>query len=171
MPIADTDILLRLSGGSGNSDPNASLGGVMSTSTVITDNTLHNLFDKVTGAESTAGDTEYRAFYVLNNHGSLTLQAPKIWIDSETTHTGEDVEIALAGEGVNATMETVANENTAPAGESFSDASGEGSALSFPADLAAGQRMGIWVKRVTGSSTAAKNNYTIVIKVKGDTAE
>lgn len=170
MPIADTDILIRLSGGSGNTDPNAALGGVMSTSTVVADNTLHNLFDKVTGAESTAGDTEYRAVYILNNHGSLTLEGAKVWIDSETTHTGEDVEIALAGEGLNATMETVANENTAPAGETFSDATGEGAALTF-GNIPNGQRYGLWFKRVTGAGTAAKSNYTVVIKVKGDTAE
>lgn len=170
MPLANSDIVIRLSGGAGNSDPNSSLGGIIS-STVLTDNSLHNLFDRVAGSESTAGDTEYRGVYILNNHGSLTLIAPKIWVSSETSHTGEDIEIALAGEGVNATMETVANESTAPVGETFSDASSEGAALPFPADLAAGQRMGVWIKRVTDPATLAKNNYTIVLSVKGDTQE
>lgn len=68
-------------------------------------------------------------------------------------------------------METVANESTAPVGETFSDASSEGAALPFPADLAAGQRMGVWIKRVTDPATLAKNNYTIVLSVKGDTQE
>ena len=68
MAIAASDILIRLSGGSGNSDPNAALGGVMSTSTAVTDNTTHNLFDVVSGTESAAGDIEYRGVYVLNNH-------------------------------------------------------------------------------------------------------
>lgn len=170
MPIIDTDILLRLSGGASNTDPNVALGGIMSTTTVIVDNTLHNLFDKVTGAESTSGDTEYRAFYVLNNHGTLTLESAKIWIDSETVHTGENVQIALAGEGINATMETVANENTGPVGESFQEAATEGAALTL-GNIAPSQRYGIWLKRITGVGTAAKSNYTIVIKVKGDTAE
>ena len=65
MAIAASDILIRLSGGSGNSDPNAALGGVMSTSTAVTDNTTHNLFDVVSGTESAAGDIEYRGVYVL----------------------------------------------------------------------------------------------------------
>src|SRR5574339_155972 len=170
MPITTSDIILRLSGGASNSDPNACLGGVMSTTTAIVDNTLHNLFDKVLGSEATAGDTEYRGFYILNNHGTLTLESAKIWIDSETSHTNENVRIALAGEGVNQTMETIANENTAPAGESFVDAANEGAALSL-GNIAAGQRYGVWLERISTAWVAAKNNYTIVLKIKGDTAE
>lgn len=170
MAIQSTDIILRLSGGASNTDPNACLGGVMSTTTAIVDNTLHNLFDKVTGAESTAGEEEYRGFYILNNHGTLTLESAKIWVDSETTHTGEDFEIALCDEGVNVTMETIGDAYTAPSGPTFGDATGEGAALSL-GDIAAGQRYGIWVKRTTDPATAAKNNYTIVLKIKGDTAE
>jgi hypothetical protein len=169
MAIAASDILLRLSGGSGNTDPNASLGGVMSTSTVITDNTANNLFDQKSGAESTAGRTEYRGFYVLNNHGSLTWQSAKIWLDSETSHGTVDMEIALAGEGLNATMETIANETTAPSGESFVDAATEGAALSL-GNIPSGQRYGVWLKLVVPAATAAVTDYTVVIKVKGDTA-
>lgn len=169
MPIAASDILCRLSGGASNTDPNLSLGGVMSTSTVITDNTLHNLYDVVSGAESTAGDTEYRGFYVLNNHGSLTMQSSKIWIDSESSHSGVNVKIALAGEGLNVTMETVANENTAPAGETFAEAATEGAALTL-GNIPNGQRFGVWLERIINAATAAFNNYTVVIKIKCDTA-
>jgi|SRR5215212_2767218 len=170
MPIADTDILIRLSGGAGNTDPNLSLGGIIST-TALVDNTLHNLFDRVSGAESTAGDTEYRGFYVLNNHGTLTLQGAKIWIDSETSHVGENVQIGLATQGVNVTMSTIADESTAPSpAVTFAEAATEGAALTL-GDIAAGQRFGIWLKRITGAGTLAKSNYTVVIKVKGDTAE
>lgn len=170
MAITASDLLLRLSGGSSNSDPNAALGGVMSTTTVVTDNSSNNLFDKVSGTENTAGDTEYRGVYILNNHGSLTLQSAIVWIDSETSHSGVNVKIALAGEGVNATMETIANENTAPSGETFSEAATEGAALSL-GNIAAGQRYGIWLQRVvTAATAAALNDYTFTVKVKGDTA-
>lgn len=170
MAITDTDILLRLSGGASNTDPNLSLGGIMSTTTSIVDNTLHNLFDKTLGSESTAGDTEYRGFYVLNNHGTLTLESAKIWIDSETTHTNANVKIALCDEGVNATMETIATENDAPTGPTFDEHSTEGTALSL-GNIAAGQRYGIWLQRIITAGCLAKNNYTVVLKVKGDTAE
>jgi hypothetical protein len=57
MPIVASDIHFRLSGGAGNSNVNASLGGAMS-STSITDNTQQNLFDDISGAESAAGEDE-----------------------------------------------------------------------------------------------------------------
>lgn len=53
MAITATDIQFRLSGGSGNTDVNASLGGAKS-STQITSASLHNLFDQVSGDESAA---------------------------------------------------------------------------------------------------------------------
>jgi len=65
MAIVDGDVDLYLSGGAGNSDPNASLGGVIS-STAITDDSLHNIFDYVSGSEASAGDDEVRAIYVKN---------------------------------------------------------------------------------------------------------
>lgn len=170
MPIATSDILLRLSGGSGNSAPNSSLGGVMSTSTVVVDNSSNNLFDKVTGSENTAGATEYRGVYVLNNHGTLSFTNAIIWVSSETTHTGANIKIALAGEGVNATMETIGSETSAPVGETFVEASSAGTALSL-GTLAAGQRYGIWVQRViTAATAAALNDYTFVFSITGDTA-
>lgn len=170
MAITDADIILRLSGGAGNADPNASLGGIMS-ATAIVDNTLHNLFDKVSGTESTAGDTEYRGFYVLNNHGSLTLESAKIWIDSETTHAGANVTIGLATQGLNGTLSTIALEGDTPnPAVTFVEAATEGAALSL-GNMPFGQKYGIWLKRVIGAGTLAKNNYTVVIKVKGDTAE
>jgi hypothetical protein len=79
MPIATTDLLIRLSGGGSNTLPNSSLGGVMSTTTVVTDNVTHNLFDQVDGTESNAGDTEYRGVYLLNNHGTLTAQNVRVY--------------------------------------------------------------------------------------------
>lgn len=170
MAIADTDILCRLSGGASNTDPNLSLGGVMSTTTVIVDNTLHNLFDVVTGAESTSGNTEYRGFYVLNNHGSLTMQSSKIWIDSESVHTGVNMKIALALEGLNTTMDTADNEDTEPSpAPTWSEAATEGAALSL-GNIPFGQRYGIWLQRIINAATAAFNNYTVVIKIKCDTA-
>lgn len=171
MAILDSEILLRLSGGSGNTDPNAALGGVMSTSTVISDNTSNNLFDKITGAESTAGRTDYRGFYVLNNDGALTLEDAGIYVDSETTHTGVDVELGLATQGLNATMSTIADEVTAPSPSvTFSDASGVGNRLVL-GNIPAGQRYGVWAKRVINAGTAAKTDYTVVLKVVGDTPE
>lgn len=165
MPIAATDIKIYLSGGAGNSDVNASLGGIIST-TELVDNSLHNLFDVVSSAEASAGDTEYRCIYVKNTHGTLTLQSAKTWIQTQST---VPLAIALAGEGLNGTAETVADESTAPTGETFSSPTVEGSALSF-GDMAPGETYALWVRRTVPSSQAALSNDTAVLRVKGDTA-
>lgn len=169
MPIATSDLLFRLSGGSSNTDPNLSLGGVMSTSTTVTDNTTHNLFDVVSGSESLPGDTEYRALYLLNNHGSLTAQSTKIYISSNTTASDTSLDIALAGEGLNTTIESVANENTAPSGESFSAPSDYANGLSM-GNIPAGQRYGFWLRRTVNAAAGATNDDTAVLKADCDTA-
>lgn len=169
MPIASGDLLYRFSGGSGNTDPNACLGGVMSTSTEITTNTTHNAFDVVSGAEALAGDTEYRGFYLLNNHGSLTAQAAALYISSNTSSSATALAIALAGEGLNATMETIANEGTAPSGESFTSPSTYGTGLSF-GNVPNGQRYGFWLRRIVDAAATAMNDDTCTINIDCDTA-
>lgn len=57
MPILDEEIKFYLTGGAANDDPNASLGGAISSVEIASGN-LHNLFDKVTGDESSAGDVD-----------------------------------------------------------------------------------------------------------------
>lgn len=165
MAIVSGDIDFRLSGGASNSDPSLSLGGVMSTTTDVTGSTL---FDTVSSADATAGETNYRCIYVLNSHGTLTLQNAVIWIQANTPSATTAVTIALAGEGANATAETVANEDTAPSGESFVAAANEGAGLSL-GNLAAGQRYAVWIKRVVDAGTAAVAD-SFTLRVKGDTA-
>ena len=171
MPIASSDIQYRLSGGASNTDPNAALGGAISTAGggLITTDTLNNVWDNVSGAESSAGDTEYRAIFIKNNHGSLTLTSAKIWISSNTTSADDTIEIALAGEGINNTIETVANESTAPAGETFSAPTSFGTGLSL-GNLAAGQAHGVWIKRIVSAAAAAANANPYTLSVQGETA-
>lgn len=168
MPIVSGDIDFRLSGGAANSDPNAALGGAKSSVEIVAA-TLHNLFDQVSGDESAAGDIEYRCFYVHNSHGSLSLQNAVVWISSNTSSGDTTAAIALAGEGLNATAETVANENTAPAGESFTSPSTKGTGLSL-GTIPAGQHYAIWVRRTVSAAAAAFNSDTMTIRVEGDTA-
>ena len=169
MAIASTDLLLRLSGGAGNTDPDLSLGGVMSTTTSISTTVgEQNLFNDVAGAEASAGSTKYRGLYLLNNHGSLTLSSSVVWIETQTPSASSIIAIALAGEGVNATIETVANEDTAPSGESFSSPATKGAGLST-GSLTFGQRYGIWIRRIISASASAQDNDDWQLKWEGDT--
>ena len=123
MAIASSDLELRLSGGSGNTSPASALGGAMSTAGggVVTSGGANNLWDDVSGAEASAGDTEYRCAYVKNAHGSLTLQAAALWIDSLTSSPGTEFDLGLDAAAVGSdSSTTVANENTAPAGVTHS---------------------------------------------------
>lgn len=169
MPIVSTDIEYRLSGGASNTSPAAALGGAMSTvgGGVITSGSANNLWDDVTGDESAAGDTEYRGFYVKNNHGTLTWQNVVIWIDSLTSSSDTEFDIALADEAVNSAMETIANESTAPSGPSFSRPTTKAAGLSI-GNIPAGQYKGIWIKRTVTAGAAAANDSGSV-RCEGDT--
>ena len=129
----------RLSGGSGNTDPAASLGGAMSSTAVTAD----TIFDVVSAVEAAAGDIEYRCVYVRNN-GTMTLDVVSLYVSDAPT-TGV-LAIALGGEGIGGTAETVANENTAPSGESFSTPTTSGGGLTA-GPLAVGEARPVWLRR------------------------
>lgn len=164
MPIASSDIHYRLSGGAGNSDPLASLGGAKSTTT----DAGSTIFPDVSGAQSAAGLTSYRGVVLSNEHGSLTYQAPKVWISTDTPSADTDSDVALAAEAVNTQMASIGAETTAPTSVTFAN-----TAVSFATGLAtgdipAGQFRGVWLKRVvTAGAAAAADSFTV--SAQGDT--
>jgi hypothetical protein len=169
-PIVGTDIVYRLSGGAANVSPAASLGGARSTAGggIITSGVANNLWDDVSGDESALGDTEYRGIYVVNNHGTLPLQNAKLWIDSLTASANTEFDIALAGEGLNGTMETVSDESTPPTGETFTRPTTKAGGLSL-GSIPPTQHYGIWIKRTVDPGAAAASDSGS-IRVEGDTA-
>jgi hypothetical protein len=182
MAITATDIEFRKStndgtpgpgdseAGQGNDD---SIGGFMST-TEITTATLHNLFDVITGDENAAESVDYRGFFVLNDHASLTWQGAVAWISAEEAG-GADAAIALAQQGVvdrdsaSVQMDRLADEETAPSGESFSAPTTKGTGLSI-GDIPPDDVQGIFVRR-TATDSAALDSDGVTISVEGDTAE
>ena len=177
MAIVAADIKFRYSGGAANTSAAASLGGIMSTDAggTIDDNVANDLFDNVSSAESAAGDTEYRGFYVENGHGTLALQNARVYVSADTTSATEELDIAIADEDVDVTMETIANESTAPTGPTFSHPTTYAAGLNLntgtPATgLVAGSQRGVWIRRVVNSGTAAVTANTGTIKAEGDTA-
>lgn len=165
MAIAATDIQWLLSGGASNTSPAASLGGAVS-STGITDATANNLFDDVTGAEATAGDVEYRGFYVKNAHATLALSNTKVYISALTSSGSTEFDIGLATEAVNASMATITDESTAPAGVTFSRPVDYTGGLAI-GTLNAGDRKGVWIRR-TVTAAAAPASDAGTLKVEGD---
>src|SRR4051812_46993412 len=107
MPIVATDIEWRYSGGAANTDPNACLGGAISTAGagLIDDAVKNDLFDDVSAAEALGGDIEYRGFYVKNIHATLTLQDARIYMSADSARADDTLDLAIGGEAVNVAME------------------------------------------------------------------
>lgn len=179
MAIVTGDLLVKLSvaAAAGNTtsqgDPNASLGDQIST-TALTDNTLHNLFDVVTGDENAASDVEYRCLFIHNNHGSLAWQSPVLWITSEVSGGaaaafGWDTTAASALASGSTQALTIANESTAPAGVSFSSPTSKATGIAMGANLSAGNVKAFWVRR-TAANSAALDNDGVTFRIEGDTA-
>jgi len=179
VPIVAGDLLYKYTGaGSHNAaqtDPNASLGNFRASS-LITDAADNNVFDDVSGGESAAGDTEYRAIAFHNNHGSLPLTAGKVWISADTGNAEDDISIAVevpAASETTGAIQTIVNESTAPTGVSWSDATTKVTGLNFPgsgADVAAGDWFGIWLRRIISVGAAAQSAESVTIRCEGDTA-
>lgn len=169
MPITSPDLVYRRSGGASNTSPAAMLGGAMSTVSggIITSGTANDVWDDVSAPEAAAGDTEYRGIYLVNAHGSLTLQSSGAWIDSLTASPDTEFDIGLGG-AVDATLATIANENTAPSGVTFTRPTSKGSWLSI-GNVAAGSKQGLWERRTVTASAAAASD-TGSIRWEGDTA-
>ena len=131
----------------------ASLPGSSQTNTITIANQTNKMFDDVSKAESLAGDTEYRCFYVKNAHASDTMIGTKLWIETNTP--GQDiVQVALDPAGKNGTPSAIADEDTAPAGVDF-DANNPvdaDSALDI-GDLSTGDYYPIWIRRTVPVST------------------
>jgi len=163
--IESTDIKKYLSGGAANSDPNASLGGVISSVEVV-DNTVNNLFSLASAAEAEVGSTKYRAIFIKNTHATLTLTDPKVWISTNTPSADTTVEIALADE-TGSPIETIVNEDTAPDGPVFSAPASFAAGLSL-GSLAPGETKGIWIKWTIDADTVAVSD-TVILSVSGET--
>lgn len=171
MPIVSTDLEMRLSGGSANTSPAAALGLGMSTAGggVVTPGSANNVWDDVNAAEAAAGDVEYRCLYFKNAHGSLTLQSSVCWIDSLTTSPDTEFDIGLDPAAVGSDSTTsIANENTAPSGVTFTRPVTKGTGLSI-GNIAAGSKKAFWERRTVTAGAAAANDSGSV-RLEGDTA-
>lgn len=172
MPIAGSDIVYRLSVAAAAGDttagtPATSLGDQVST-TVITPAALQNLFDNVSGAEAAAGTVEYRCFFVLNNHATLTLEGAKVDLTSQTAGGGtiafglDPAAVSAKGSG-SAQAAAVANETTAPSGVTFN------TTQQVIGDMAPGTVKAIWLRRTVTAGAGALNPDGVIMTVSGDT--
>ena len=177
MAITASDILFKFSVAAAAGDTTAgtaatSLGDQISTSQ-ITAATLHNLFDQISGDENAASDVEYRCFFVHNNHATLAWENVVCWLSAEVAG-GAVAAISVDTTGVtakgsaSAQAKTIADEQTAPATQTFTAPTTKATGLSI-GNIPAGSVAAVWVRR-TAANTAAVDNDGVTISVAGDTA-
>ena len=154
-------LAFQLSGGASNADPNASLGGTHS-SVALSGTAMNNLFDDVSPAEATAGDTEYRAIDVTNT-GDATGVVVKIFMDPETSSASTALDMGIEASPLGSTL-SIADETTAPAGVTFAHYT-SASKLTLP-DIAAAAYCRVWVRRVVtaGATNTASDSGTINVE-------
>lgn len=179
MAITATDILFKFSvvATAGNTTAGSaatSLGDQIST-TQITDATLNNLFDDVSGDENAASDVEYRCIFVHNAHATLTWQSVVVWLSAEVSGGAaaaiaiDDFAASPIGQA-SAQADVIADESTAPGAGvgTFSSPATKGTGLSL-GNIAAGYCRAIWIKR-SAANTVALDNDGVTIRCEGDTA-
>jgi hypothetical protein len=170
MAVSSANLKWYYSGGTANTDPNASLGGAISTTEVGT--SIHQLFDRVSGTEASTGDTEYRCIYFYNTDTDANgLVDPAVFILSQTSSGDTEIEIGLDPAGKNGTATAVAVEGNAPAGVTFTAPSTYGTGLAFPSSpYVEDDYIAIWIKRIVQSSASSTASDTCSLRVEGSTS-
>ena len=164
MAIVSSEIKYYLTGGAGNTDPNLSLGGTISSTEAP--QTIDQLYAAASPAEVTAGSIKYRAISVKNTDVSLTITAPVVFIFQETTGTQDTVAIAYDS----GSTQTVADENTAPSAPalSFSTPLTEVSGIAL-GDMVAGASKRIWLRWTITAGATVPIASTGILRVIGGT--
>lgn len=119
----------------------------------------------VSSAERVAGKTTYRAV-ILKAVGPFSVLAPSAWFPSVS---GAQATYSVAFEAApGGVIQTIADEETAPTGLSWSSPTTEGGAA-VGSTIAAGTYLGMWIRRVFPSAGAvsAREAAQLALKFKG----
>lgn len=154
-------------------DPNDSLGGFISTTAII-DASLHNLFDVITGDENANEAVDYRCFFIRNASTTNDWLGVTVWISDEVAGgaiaaIGLDPAGATAEDSAVAQAATIADEDSAPSGVSFSAPTSKGAGLVI-GDIGPEEVAAVWVRR-TATDSAAQDLDGVTIRAEGDTGE
>jgi hypothetical protein len=158
-----------LSGGANNADPTAALGGVISSHEV--GSAIDGIFADVDSAQALAGSVKYRCIYFKNTDSDATgLYNPYLWIN-QVMSGADAIAIGLDPVGKNGTAVTIANENAAPAGVSFTAPTTKAGGLALPTSpYVQNDYVAVWIRRTVPASCASAANDNGSIRVEGDGA-
>jgi len=172
----------------GASDNTASLGGTLSTSTITTGQD-ENVFDDVTGAESEAGESHYRAIGLCNTNTTYDYLNYIAWIEGYTRsgETADTIAFALERGTINDnSIQVIVDELTAPDTTNFqygawnnfhqwvlegapSNTIGAFAGNTLVGGAANENWIGIWLWRTIPAGASAFSNRDCTIKFRGET--
>lgn len=127
---------------------------------------MNEIFDDWTKDETDAGTIRYRCLYYDNDSSDAKKDA-KLWIDTNTPGA-DTVSIGLDAAGAGGTAVTIADENTAPVGVTFTAPTTKATGLAI-GDLTANQSYPFWIKLEVPSGTdteTLKNSFRLAHSVK-----
>ena len=175
--IVAGDILTKYSttaGAAGNSTAGTaagSLGKYVST-TQWTGGALNDLFDDISGDENAASESEYRCIFVHNANAANVYENVVVWLSAEVggganVTIGADTTAASALANASAQALTIANEDTAPGGVTFTGPTTKATGISL-GNIGIGQVKAFWIKR-TATNSAALSADGVTFSIAGDT--
>jgi len=178
--LSASDIVFYYTGTGTTIANTLSLGSTISNNT-IPDNTANNIFDDVTGDESTAGRVEYRCIACKDTHASADMLNAKVYISGFTRAAGSYDVMSFAVEnptGGTNPVQTIASETATPNADlfitkigntvSWTEEDAPSSTLTF-GTVSAGNWMGIWLRRSVPASAVAFSNRAVTITVVCET--
>ncbi len=136
-----------------------SRGGARSNN-IVPNGVLGGAWDNVAIGEATAGEVEFRCFYLYNNHTSLTAYGLKLYIKRQLQRG--QIQIALGTSAVNGTETGPLTAEETDPNLSFTTAPDIDSALDLP-DLTPSSSIAIWEKRIMDPNTKAFGNDNCVL--------
>jgi hypothetical protein len=131
-----------LSGGAGNTDPNASLGGVVSTTELSSGE--NSLFDDAGTLEVYVGLVTYRCLYLKNTSGQAAVGV-RVW-QSKSNLENNYLLVGADPAGIGGTAQTIDSEIIAPTLGATLVPLSEGGGFTIPV-LGAGQQIPLWFGR------------------------
>jgi hypothetical protein len=152
-------------------ESNNRLGGSPDFSTEVSI-TQNGFWDLISGAESSAGDVEYRCMYARNTSTTNDLISPSVELTQNSTDVDTTIDIAVFN-NVNEITVSSANESSEPAGSPTWYGADFNIALN--ADLtfnASGQGdfIAIWIRRTVVNANNLAANDSSEISLKGQTS-
>lgn len=153
------------SGTSGNC-----LGGELTDPPVeIVNRTLHNVFPAFSDVDVVSGITKYRCLYMRNMHPSIAFLNPIFYIPINTISPATDLWVGVDPAGVvdtstDSTVQTIINENTAPAGVEFTQAQDRKNGIPLRVNLPAnGKMVAVWFRlKLNAGAEAREADYAKV---------